>query len=175
MNRSRASRAVMVTAALAVPTLVVGLLLPGVAVAKAPKPPKGVAGSCTSLTGNINSTVTISGCSPEAAVGATGGTFNFSSGAASGSSSVAWTDGVITTFSFGGKEESPMKGTKANKKFLCAPTDEIEFLLKGKVGKNPSGNTGISGSETGFAGKVKADVCVDDSGNVSLRTGVFTL
>jgi len=155
--------------------MVMGLLLPGVASAKT-KAPKGVTGTCSGFSGNVNATITISGCNPEAA-GSDGGTFSFSSTATAGDSSIAWSDGAVTTFSFKGKEELPMNsaGTKPNKKFKCASGDTVEFLLKGKVEKNPAGNTGLPSGDVGFGGSVKADVCVDGSSNVSLRTGVFTL
>ncbi len=170
MKRSRTTQVIRLVSALAVPALVGALLLPGVASAKTPK--GAVKGDCTSLSGNIDTTVHIAGCSP-AAAGSSGGLFNFSSGAASGSSSIAWSDGALTTFSFGGKEVEPTKVKKgetvANPKFTCPAGDLIQFDLKGKV----QSDTSLPAGDTGYKGPVKATVCVDQSDNVSLKAGTL--
>jgi hypothetical protein len=176
MKRSRTTQVIRVVSALAVPALVGVLALPGVASASALIPKGAAKGSCTSLSGNIDTTVNIAGCSP-AAAGSSGGVFNFSANSTSGSSSISWSSGAVTTFSFGGKQVEPTKTNKkgvtsANKKFTCPTGDLIQFDLKGKV----KSDTGLSGGNLGFKGAVKATVCVDQSDDVSLKAGtLFTL
>jgi len=167
MNRKHARHTLT---ALAVPTLVAAVALP--ATAWAGSKPKPVKATCTALSGNaVTPPVTISGCSP--APNAPGsGTFTFPF-AASGSSTITWSNGATTSFSFSTKEIDPTKttskGTVANKKFKCPAGDTVQADLKGKV----TGNGSLPAGDTGLKGSVKGTICVDASFDVSLLAGTI--
>jgi hypothetical protein len=175
MHRSRSTYLGLISA-LTIPALALAVLVPGVASAKTPKP-KPVKGSCATLSGNVAGTVSVSRCSPSPNAPGTG-TFNFT-GSTSGTSSISWSNGSKTFFTFSTKETQPTKTKKgktvANSKFHCAAGDIIEVALKGKI-PNSGGNTGLPTGDTGLKGSVKATICVTAAENVSLLPGtVFAL
>jgi hypothetical protein len=160
----------MLVSALTVPALAIAMLAPGVASARTPKP-KAVKGLCTALSGNALSTVTVSGCSPAPNAPGTG-SFVFSA-ATSGTSSITWSNGSKTTFTYKTKLTSPTKTKKgaqvANPKFHCPSGDIIEVALKGKIPK--TGNSNLPAGDTGLKGAVKGTICVTNTENVSLLPG----
>jgi hypothetical protein len=161
----------MLVSALTVPALAVAMLVPGVASAKTPKP-KPVKGLCTALSGNALATVTVSGCSP--APNAPGnGSFVFNGAATSGTSSITWSNGAKTTFTYKTKLTSPTKTKKgaqvANPKFHCPSGDIIQVALKGKIPK--TGNSNLPAGDSGLKGAVKGTICVTNTENVTLLPG----
>jgi hypothetical protein len=170
MQRSRSARLLALASALTIPMLVVAVLVPGVASAKTAKP-KPVKGSCSTLSGNVAGTVTVSGCTPSPNAPGTG-VFHFT-GATSGTSSISWSNGSTTTFSFTTKLTDPDKTKKGvsvhNPKFHCAATDLIQVALKGKI--PTTGNTGLPSGDTGLKGSIKATICVTSTENLSLLPG----
>lgn len=170
MHRSTSSRLVVLFSALSVPVLVAAVLVPGVA--SATPTPKAVKGSCSTLSGNVSGTVSVSGCSPSPNVPGTG-RFIFT-GATSGTSSIDWSNGSKTSFTFTTKQTLPTKTKKgaqvANSKFHCAAGDIIEVALKGKI-PNSGGNTSLPTGDTGLKGSVKATICVSSADNLSLLPG----
>ena len=167
MHRLR-SRPIRLVAfpALAVPLALVAVLaLPGLANAKgAPKPKPA---SCTSLSGNTNTTVSLGGCTNGGPVNETGGsgTFTtFSLNPAGGANTVTWANGAVTHFN-----DTPTVEKKD--KCVGAPTT-IEAKLSGTVTSNgslPSGDPGLKNPVKGF-------VCATPSGtgfSVHLLKGTF--
>ncbi len=170
MQRTRSTRFVTLVSLLSIPVLVIAVLAPGVASATAK--PKAVKGSCTALSGNVTGVVSVTGCSPSPNAPGTG-TFNFT-GATSGTSSISWSNGSKTSFTFNTKQTLPTKthkgATVPNPKFHCPAGDIIEVALKGKIPNN-GGNTGLPAPDTGLKGAVKATICVDSVENLSLLAG----
>jgi hypothetical protein len=175
MQQSRARHVVTLVSALAIPMLAVTILIPGAASAT-PKP-KAVKGTCTHLAGNF--TVTsgsmapkLSGCSPSPNAPGTG-TFTFPA-ATSGNTTIHWSNGSSTKFSFTTKLTLPTKMKKgasvANSKFHCPSGDQIEAALKGKI-PNSGGNANLPTGDTGLKGAVKATVCVSATDQISLLSG----
>jgi len=170
MQRTRSTHLVTLVSLLSIPVLIVAVLAPGVASATAK--PKALTGSCTGLSGNATGTVSVIGCSPSPNAPGTG-TFNFT-GATSGTSSISWSNGSKTSFTFNTKQTLPTKTHKGasvpNPKFHCPAGDIIEVALKGKI-PNSGGNTGLPTGDTGLKGAVKATICLDSAENLSLLAG----
>ena len=175
MQHSRARHVVTLVSALAIPMLAVTILLPGAASATAK--PKAVKGTCTHLSGNFTivtgpGSPELSGCSPSPNTPSTG-TFTFPA-ATSGNTTIHWSNGSSTKFSFTTKLTLPTKTKKGasvpNSKFHCPSGDQIEAALKGKI-PNSGGNAGLPTGDTGLKGSVKATVCVTETDQISLLSG----
>jgi len=170
MQRIGSTRLVTLLSLLSVPVLVVAVLAPGVASATAK--PKALKGSCTGLSGNVTGTVSVTGCSPSPSAPGTG-VFIFT-GATSGTSSIDWSNGSKTSFTFNTTQTLPTKthkgATVPNPKFHCPSGDIIEVALKGKI-PNSGGNTGLPANDTGLKGAVKATICVSGTEDLSLLAG----
>ncbi len=172
MQQSRARHVVTLVSALALPMLAVTILLPGAA--SATSRPKAVKGACTHLTGNYTITSgpgspTLSGCSPSPNAPGTG-TFTFPA-ATSGTTTIHWSNGSTTKFTFSTKITLPDKTKKGvsvpNSKFHCPSGDQLEAALKGKI-PNSGGNANLPSGDTGLKGSVKATVCVTATNQISL-------
>jgi hypothetical protein len=109
---------------------------------------------CGTLTGTATGTVTISHCSPTNSkyVSASAPTASL----ASGSGTITWSpSGKTTTFT------DTFSQATTNR---CASSGGTEYDAKGKV-------TGGTAAYTKVGDKVKAAVCLDSSGNLSLVPG----
>jgi len=149
--------------------LVVAVLAPGASASSKPKPVKG---SCSTLSGNATGTVSVGGCTPSPNAPGTG-VFHFAAAATSGTSSISWSNGSTTTFSFSTKETLPTKTKKGatvpNPKFHCASGDIIEVALHGAIPGN--GNSGLPAGDTGLKGSIKGTICVTSTEDLSLLPG----
>jgi hypothetical protein len=141
MLRSRFVRAMLVPA-LAVPAL-------GLSLAFA-TPAFAAATTCTGLSGPSTGPVVVTGCNDPHNTGG-GGTF----AGLSSPVTINWTSGGDNTFTFTYKI--------VTKKVKC-PAGDTEVTITGKI-------TGHSGVGSSVKGKVKATICLDSSGNLSLLHG----
>ena len=144
---------------LAVPALVAGLVIPSVAYAKGPGP-KPVKVTCTTLSGNVSNVPTpptISGCNMPTATGGSG-TFSGFTGQ-SGSLTITWNGTGSTTANY----SATIPQSKGNK----CPTGQTEAILHGSV----TGNTPTGTGNAGVKGSLRAKVCLDSGGNLSLLQG----
>jgi hypothetical protein len=174
MKLSRARYALTLVSAVAIPMLAVTVLFPGAASASKPKAVKGL---CTGLNGNAGimtgpGSPMLTGCSPAPNAPGTGSfTFPF---AASGTSTIHWSNGSTTKFSYTTKLTTPTKSKKgvmvANSKFHCPSGDVTEAALKGKI-PNSGGNGSLPAGDTGLKGSIKATVCVTAGFQISLLAG----
>ncbi len=115
-----------------------------------------VATSCTTL-GGTESAATLSGCNDGANTGGSGtfGAVTHSPG------TVSWASGGTNTFSFTYKDYT------SGKKDKCG-AGSIYVELKGKI-------TGHTGAGSSVTGKVKADICLNDTTlALSLKSGSFS-
>ena len=104
---------------------------------------------CTSLTGNIATTVTLSGCS-----GNTGGSSQpIASTALATGGTVNWASGKTTTVTLSVKQ----KGKKC-------PAGSSEYQAKGSVTADTTGSATVGGA-------AKATACVNAAGAISLVPG----
>ncbi|HXQ62310.1 MAG TPA: hypothetical protein VN796_08245 [Acidimicrobiales bacterium] len=145
-------RILLAVAVLTIPASAVTLGLSGTAWA-------GGGTSCSTLTGNVTGTSgSLSGCTDTANTGGSG-TFPISA-FTSGSGTITWATGGTTTVTVTAtvpkKDEKDPHGS-------CAAGD-TEFNVKGKV----TGSTGVGSS---VKGKIKGEVCLDASGNLSIEPG----
>ena len=147
MNRSRLVRLLMVPA-LAAPVVAASLAFAG--------PASAGAVVCTGLTGNAGGTPPpqVTGCNDTANTGGTG----TATGALSSPATLSWASsgGGTSTIKFKYK-------ILTGKKNKC-PAGDSSASITGKV-------TGHTGSGSSVSGAVSATVCIDGSGNLSLKPG----
>ena len=157
MRRSR----LFVLATLAVPALVAGLVLPSAAYAKGPKTPKPVRVTCTHLSGNVATTINISGCNEPIATGGSG-TFPGGSLGTSGNATVTWNGTGTTTFSYTStiptKSHCPADSTNPGHQ-------QTEAILHGVVRSNTETSPSTDG---GVKAAVTAKICVTSTLDLSL-------
>ncbi len=115
--------------------------------------------SCSALTGNASGgSGSITGCTDLANTGGSG-TFPISA-FTSGSGTITWATGGTTSVTVVAtipkKDERDPHGS-------CA-AGSTEFSVKGKI-------TGSTGSGSSVKGKIKGEVCLDGSGNLTLEPG----
>jgi len=156
---------------LGVAALTAALVSPGAAFAKGhkgPKTAKPVRVTCTSLSGNAGTGITISGCNEPNVTGGTG-TFPGGTLGTSGNATVTWAGGLgTTTFSY--SSTVLPSTTKADKCPVdptspTAGTKKTEAILHGAVRSNTEANPSTDG---GVKAAVTAKLCVDSTLNVTL-------
>jgi hypothetical protein len=147
---------------LVLPILVVGVpalmlaVLADTAYAKGGPGAKPVRVSCTSVSGNPSTGVTISGCNEPAVTGGTG-TFPGGSLGTSGNVTVTWNTGGTTTFSY--SETTPASSHCPVDPTSSTGAKEIEAILHGAVRSNtipPS----MASTDGGVKAAVTAKLCL---------------
>jgi hypothetical protein len=146
---SRRGFRLLTVVALAGPTLMASASFAGPASAA----PPGI--KCSTLTGNINNTVTLSGCTGNTG----GGSMPISAGSFASGGPIPWLNGKTTTVT-NSSSSTETDGTEAKK---CSTPAETEFESTGKVTADTTGSTTVGA-------KVKSEACVKlPPGNGSIR------
>ena len=171
----------LAAAGLVLPALAVAFLIPGSA-ASAGSKPKPVKGSCSSMSGTVATTITLSGCTPSPEVTPTGTFSGFGQGNTDGAATLTWTNGNVTHIHYKAKgatqtvtkTKKGVTSTVPNPKYHCpnyADQQGIQAVVKAKI------TSQVEAQGTGLKGSVKATVCLDGlTGPISLRPGtVFAL
>ena len=148
MFRTRAARALLIPVMVA--SASVGTLAFASASGAAVKPDPFTGVKCTTLTGNVNSTATLSGCN-----GNTGGSSMALAGAAFASGgTITWTNSLTTTLN------AP---TVANGTFTC-PKHYKPYKASGTVAADTTGSVPVGST-------YKINVCLDSKSGALTNSG----
>ncbi|HXY27261.1 MAG TPA: hypothetical protein VEH82_03195 [Acidimicrobiales bacterium] len=131
---------------------------PGAASTSTAPGPQKVSVMCTTVTGNLESAITLGSCSQLGVTGGSG-TFPGSLLAGSGSGTVTWNGTGTTSFVY-------VVSHPPSQRRKC-PEGDTETTLRGSV----TGNSPVGVGNVGVKGPLRAKVCVDPRLDVSLLAG----